>query len=161
MALVPPPAPEDLDTFSHGATDVFDAAQKSQAIDMAASLFWMATGLTEYTDVEEVDKIIKWGLLDMAWSLLVKTENKTEQLSGYSSERIGSYSYSMAQKQIQSGHWTGVEWFAAAIMLLLNATDGAGAVWSTTEHVFEQPYKKDTVEDLFRDPSINGSGSWQ
>lgn len=142
MALSPLPTSADLSTFSHGETDVFTGPQRVQAIDQAAVLLWIATRIENYTADETIDKIIRWAILDMAWSLLVKTENKTASNSGFNSERIGSYSYSIAMSRVQSSQPTGVNWFDAAVTLLLGEFD-LGAVWSVSENVFSQPYEPD------------------
>lgn len=145
------PSPADLDLFSHGETDGFSVPQKQLAIDQAAALLWLATGVTEDPTDPTVLQIVKWAMLDMAWSLLVKTSNKTEIYSPFSSERIGSYSYAKANKQITSGEETGVEWFDAAVSLLNNMDPaaGQGAAWSTSEHVFPQGYEEQRLLEDF------------
>lgn len=146
LDLTPLPTAADLVTFSHGETDVFTVDERNQAIDMASVLLWLATDLEHYTGDATVDKIIKWGILDQAWCLLLHTENKTAQASGFSSERIGSYSYSIAQGRIASGQDTGCGWFDTAVKLLLGAAGtGAGAVWSSTEWVFTEPFCNDSA----------------
>lgn len=159
MALDPKPSGADLDTFSHDETAVFTGPQKVQAIDQASVLLWMATKVDAFTGDETLDKIIRWAVLDMAWSLLVKTENKTAMNSPFSSERIGSYSYSKALRQVQAGQGTGVEWFDVAVSLFLGEA-GEGAVWVATEHVFEQPYRTDRPATVLSDPALYGSMIW-
>lgn len=136
------PLPEELDQFSLGATDVFAEDQKTDAIQQAADLLYLATGVTEdpTNATGQILRIISWGLMDMAWKLLVTSENKTEINSPYSSETIGSYSYAkQAAAAIANGMLTGVEWFDAVVKLL-NGLSGESVIWSQSEHVFSQPY---------------------
>lgn len=134
------PDPEELDEFSHGATDSFDDSQKFTALQQAADLLYLATGVETDPENPTVLRILGWGLMDMAFKILITRENQTEIYSPYTSETIGSYSYS--KSRVMAGEVTGVEWFDAIVKLLMGAM-GAGAVWSATEHVFEQPYCED------------------
>lgn len=150
MSLTKPSA-ADLDLFSHGELDDFTTPQKSLAIDQAAILLWLATEVTEDPSDESVLSVVKWGILDMAWSLLIKTANKTEVYSPFAGERIGSYSYSKATSQVKSNQATGVDWFDTAVTLLTNLDPaaGMGVAWSTSEQVFPVGYAQQELLENF------------
>lgn len=143
MALTLPET-EELDQFSLGSTDIFEVDQKRDAIQQAADLLYLATGVTD--DPQDATpqqmRILNWGLMDMAWKLLVTTENKPEINSPYSSETIGSYSYAkQAASAIMNGMLTGVTWFDALVKMLAGINN-EGVVWSSSEHVFTEPYSQ-------------------
>lgn len=160
MALEPPGS-DELDEFSHGSlAALFTEDQMDMALQQATDLLWLSTRVDEMPDDETVERIVNWGIMDMAWSLLVHTENKTEINSPYSSERIGSYSYSKALDQVRRGNPTGVPWFDAAVGLLTEGNSDYAAIWSTTETVFTSPYSTDLCIPLSHDPALFGTTGW-
>lgn len=136
------PTAEELDDFADNATDDFGTAVKEQAILQAMDLLWLATGVTEQPTDARISRIVAWGILDMAWSLLIKTEAKTEINSPFSSERIGSYSYQKGRQLLTKGLPSGIEWFDTVVALLKGLDEAASMV--STEHVFSTPYVRET-----------------
>lgn len=141
------PTAEALDDFSDNSTDDYGTSLKEQAIQQAMDLLWLATEITEQPTDARIARIVNWGILDMAWALLIKTESKTESNSPFSGERIGSYSYQKtrpvgsygrARQAISKGLMAGVEWFDTAVALLRNPDSEQN--WVTTEQVFTHPY---------------------
>lgn len=166
MAFDPQPTPADLSAFSGGGADVFTSAQATMAIDEASVLLWLATGRTTTlavmdTNAAEYNKLINWGILSMAWWLLIQNENFTQEMSGYSGERIGSYSYTKALNQIHNGQPTDVPWFNNAVTALGgldgNGVNSASPMYVSTERVFKSPYRNDHIP-LWLPPVRDGCG---
>lgn len=151
------PDPEDLDQFTLGASEVFDDDAKFMALQMAGDLLYIATGVTEDPTDEYTLRILGWGLMDMAFKILITRENQTEIYGPYSSETIGSYSYSkQALSAIQQGLATGVEWFDLLVKLL-NGIAGNTVTSVTSERVFKEPYCADDVDARMRQfPDVYG-----
>lgn len=150
------PDPEELDEFTLGASEIFDEDQKLNALQDAADLLYVATGVTDDPTDEYVLRLLSKGLMDMAFKILITKENQTEIYSPYSSETIGSYSYvKQALAAIQQGLMTGVEWFDI-IVNLLNRGKGDGTVSVTSEHVFKEPYCEDDPSGLILRPDVYG-----
>ena len=140
--MLPLPDTEELDEFSHDETAQFSDDQKELALQQAGDLLFIATEYDETPDDLRLIRIIKYGLMDMAWSLLVQTENKSEIFSPFSSERIGSYSYSKALSRIANGQDSGVAWFDRLLGYLgtLGLVATSAISWGSAESVFTQPY---------------------
>lgn len=150
------PDPEELDQFTQGATDIFDEDAKLQALQQAGDLIYVATRVTTDPTDEYVLRILGYGLMDMAFKILITKENQTEIYSPYSGETIGSYSYQkQALSQIQQGLATGVEWFDIAVKLLIGETDSA-TVSVTSEHVFTEPYCESNLDGWLTRPDVYG-----
>jgi hypothetical protein len=92
------PTPQELEDHKVEVTP-------EQALQHAADLFVIATGITDQpTDLME-QRLVKQAILDMAWFLQDDHENFEAKTSPFSSERIGSYSYvkAQAQKKLETG----------------------------------------------------------
>lgn len=95
------------------------------ALQQATDLMSIATGLTEDTTDPIGARMMTWGILDMAWKILVSFDNREESYTPYTSERIGSYSYSKMLQKTTSGGETGVEFFDAAVSYMADVISGA------------------------------------
>jgi hypothetical protein len=143
------PDPEELDQFTQGASDIFSDDAKFVAFQQAADLFYVAAGITDDPTDEYALRILKWGLMDMAYKILITRENQAEIYSPYSSETIGSYTYSKMLSAIQAGLRTGVEWFDIALSLLTGAAN-TGAMSVSSEHVFTEPYCEPSLAEQYQ-----------
>lgn len=149
------PGEDELDDFSMNETDRFDGDQKDNAIQQAADLLFIATGLDEDPTDARTARIVNYAILAMAWKLLDVTDNTTEINSPFQSETIGSYSYSKMLASISQGLMTGVSWFDIAVKMLLGATTD-GTVWSKSENVFSQPFDHNDSVNTYYLPDAFG-----
>lgn len=139
MSLVPPGI-DEYEDFAHGDVPEDDDWTES-ALQQATDLFWLATGLIEYPDDEQQTRIATYAILEMAQYLLVNDDNRTQIFGPYSSERIGSYSYSkmpQIRSSIQTGTPMGLTWWDRAISLF--STVSSGLIWSASEKVMPRSY---------------------
>lgn len=144
MALTPPDT-GDLAEFM-GVSERDLDARADMMLQQATDLMEMATGLEAYP-AALVGRVMLNGIKDMAWALLVGLENRAEQFSPFSSERIGSYSYQKAAAAVIQGEATGVPLFDMAIASVVKAAGGVASV--TSEHVFDPlGYKQAEIEAL-------------
>lgn len=148
MALLLP-TPDQLEAYKQGIND-------QEALQLAADLFTVATGVTENpTDPMEA-RLVNYAVMEMAWYLQVNHEDLEAEFSPFSSERIGSYSYSKMTTAVQKGIATGVPAFDYAVAYFGAQGQPDGTVCgTTTEWVFEQtgvPVIPPTPNAWYRDP---------
>lgn len=139
------PTSEDLDAYKAGVDN-------ATALQIASDLFTMATGIdTAPTDPFQ-ERLIHNAILDMAWFLQEDHENKEAQFSPFSSERIGSYSYTKAAKAIQTQTSTGVSAFDLAVEYFKGL--GPSVITMDSEWVFAKGYNRSIYDPaVSQDPS--------
>lgn len=145
------PLPAELDALEEGLDE-------TTAIQMAADLFTMATGVTDQPTDPMQQRIIKYAILEMAWALTVRHEDMEAIFSPFSGERIGSYSYTKAINAVATGSKTGVPMFdrAVAYFNLLGRSANPNV---TSEWVFKQG-EKWAANLRHNDPFNFGDASW-
>ena len=114
MALTLPTV-VDLALFQHeDAVENEDWA--NEALQLAADLFKFAGGPTEDDQLESAaeTRLVNAAICDMAWFLLIDRDNREAIYSPFSSERIGSYSYSKVAAAVNGRQATGVAFFDQA-----------------------------------------------
>jgi hypothetical protein len=137
-------------------------AQESEwaedALQRATDLARIATGLTEDPvgpddDPDFPQRILTQGILAMAYAIEVRSDDADEFYSPFTSERLGSYSYSKAMQAVREGSATGVPWFDE--MVAYFAAADASSFAMATEYVFAQPYSVYVAQNTtFLDPSL-------
>jgi hypothetical protein len=137
-------------------TERFSATEEEWADDSlsrATDLMSIATGLTADPEDELTARLVRVGILAMAHMIYVTSgQDRSVFYNPYSSERIGSYSYSKAQQQVGSGQPTGVPEFDAAVRYVLSSAEEGGYFSSSSEEVFEGPF--DAVEPVRQVPLV-------
>lgn len=136
-------------------------------LQAANDLLQLATGITKAPDPNTpLGRIAKFGIMDMAWFVGTSMEDRDEFFSPFSSERIGSYSYSKASANVRASLDTGVPFFDQAVKWLSGAVDADQHIGLavTSENVFPRPQSRyrQQVEHLgplgdvwLEDPSMN------
>lgn len=143
MALEVPDT-EDLRVHMH-QTEPFSSIETEwaeYALQHATDLAEVGTGWSETPTNELHARLLNVGILSMAHMLYVTGGEDREALySPYSSERLGSYSYTKAQSAVTSGKPTGVPEFDYIVDLARSLdTDEGGLFTTEAEAVFKQPY---------------------
>lgn len=130
---------KDLADFVTREEDEFDPTRALTYITQASFLLELATCLNEPPTDQKQLKLWKYAVLDMAMKLYIGADFLTQKWSPFSSESIGSYSYSIAQSKIQNGEQTGSNWFDMAVgsMGVCDLMGGTGASSSGGIEVFE------------------------
>jgi hypothetical protein len=136
MALTVPPI-DDLATFQN--VEEVEDPRGEMALQQATDLMAIATGLSEDPTDPIGLRMMSWGILDMSWKILVGFDNREESYTPYSSERIGSYSYSKMLQQAQQGEATGVEFFDSAVAYLTGLVNGNGSIMSASGEFVMNP----------------------
>lgn len=115
----------DLAEFS-GRPAVSYSLYADQALSQALLLFKIGTCLVEFPTLELEADLAKMGILSMADSIVLAQSTQKAAASPFSSESIGSYSYSKAAKAVSKGEETGIMWFDLAVKKLTqcNISDG-------------------------------------
>lgn len=147
LLFVLTPTPEDLAKWKGlESVEELDAPTEAvaQHLRLAAALFILATDLTTVPDPNTpIGEIVQAGVLDMAWYIGTSMEDRDAMFSPFSSERIGSYSYSKAARAVSNGDSTGVPFFDLALKYFGRDDEAAAAALFglSSEHVFSQPYE--------------------
>lgn len=145
------PTPYDLQNHKEGVSD-------ADALQRAADLLFLGAGIsTDPTDPLE-KRLVRDAIMDMAWYLQTAHEDLEESFSPFQSERIGSYSYTKAQRAVQSGQATGVPAFDTAISYFLALAMG-GVPVTDSEWVFKPGYTETPEQAVYHDPSRTGVSS--
>jgi hypothetical protein len=151
VALTPPDTDQFLEFMMRDSWAEVEyipgtATQKEERaeymLQQATDLFYMATGLTEDPEDETHLRIVEQGIMSMAHALVVRAEDRDAEYAPFSSETIGSYSYSKAAGDVQARQSTGIAGFDAAVLFFNGINpDAMGAEsWARSEHVFSQPF---------------------
>ncbi len=115
MALTAPTI-SDLATFTGRAEGSFTAFA-SQALIQAALLFSIVTKLDSYPDGDDQEQLARNAIMEMADRIYLEQPNATTYASPFSSETIGSYSYTKAStaQRAREGFDTGLFWWELAV----------------------------------------------
>lgn len=158
MALTPPTV-EDLGTFRQEAFASEEEAWAGSVLTQATDALWLFTGMEEYPSDARENRIAKYAIMDLTLWLMAQAEHREEINSPFSSERIGSYSYSKMQ-QARSGLETGIYWLDLLFTLLNRSGADQGLSWVSAERVFnpegythQEERLLERSQDLFMDPS--------
>lgn len=128
----------DLANFT-GQPEAYYSAFSTTAIVQASLLFRIATCLNDLPENADEAELAKNAILDMATSIYESSSYTKQKYSPFSSESIGSYSYSVSLAKIQQGLLTGVPWFDLAVTTIgvCDLLGGAGSHSSGGIEVFE------------------------
>lgn len=112
--MLTPPTVQELATFT-GRANADYTEFALEALNQASLLFSLATGLESYPGNEDLARLAKNGILDMADSIYLSQPYRESSASPFQSETIGSYSYTKAMKAVSKGDATGIMWFDLAV----------------------------------------------
>lgn len=156
MALTPPTV-IDLETFRNEDYPPAEEPFVISVLQSATDAMWVFTGIeTEPTDPRTA-RILKNAIMDLTLWLMTQYDHRDEINSPFSSERIGSYSYSKMQASSR-GEDTGIWWLDFFFRLLRNPDQESSAGWVASERVFNPDgytYAEQQAADKMkvRDPS--------
>ena len=142
MTLTPPDTDDLLVVMRETAYDD-DAAEEyaELVLQQATDLFHIATSMDEDPTDETALRIMNMGITELAFALFVQSDDKSSMYSAFTSERIGSYSYSKAANAVMKAEATGIPMFDLAVQYFRGGADGGdGIITLRTEDVFVQPY---------------------
>lgn len=138
----------DVDEFSLFKGEDFDEDEIERVelfLKMATVLVFLrlkTLGVAGRPDLNDPETdnglLVRWAVLDLAWYLGTSMEDRDAMFSPFSSERIGSYSYSKAQQAARVGGRLGVPFFDMLLDFLDMdlETAAAGASWASSSKVF-------------------------
>lgn len=110
----------------------------SSVIPQATLLFKMGTCLVDPSTLKpEEQQLIDFAILAMADAIHLSAPYSEALASPFSSESIGSYSYSKATSAVQQGDATGIQWFDMAVSHLGVCDTSDGIEMSGGIEIFE------------------------
>jgi hypothetical protein len=116
-----------------------------QALLQAAFLLSIRTGLSETPDSEPGASLAKFAIMDLAHQMYLEAPYDEILAKPFSSESIGSYSYSKSAQAARKGETTGSMWFDLAVEQLSDL-NGSYDVNSGSISVFERSDYYQTAE---------------
>lgn len=105
----------DLAKFSGRPEASYKGDYPETALSQALLLFKLGTCLAGLPDDPTKAELARMGILAMADDIFLKQKYQQVSASPFSSESIGSYSYSKRAQQASQGEETGVMWFDLAV----------------------------------------------
>lgn len=127
MAEYPTYDVDDLAEISGYPVELYtNEAFVTQALKQATLLFKIGTCLAAFPDDELAAELAENGILDLANAIYWVQPFQSVLRNPFSSETIGSYSYSKLQQAVSAGLPTGVSWFDLAVTRLSVCDDVAG-----------------------------------
>jgi hypothetical protein len=130
------PSVSDLATFK-GKSENFYTQFAEQALAQAALLLSIRTGLTAIPEDESEALLANYAIMDLANQIYLESPYDEILAKPFSSESIGSYSYSKSASAARKGEDSGSMWFELALERLGNV-DGDFDVNSGSISMFER-----------------------
>jgi hypothetical protein len=120
--MLPAPTTAELATFT-GRDEASFTAFAAQALAQATLLFRLRTKLTDYPADPDLEQLARMAILEMAYKLYLEQPHSEVLASPFSSETIGSYSYSKSATFLNArqGKDTGLLWWELAMDELAQA----------------------------------------
>lgn len=140
------PSISDLTTFK-GKSAGYYTSFADQALLQAALLLRIRTGITEYPEDDDLELLARYAIMDLANLIYLETPYDEVLAKPFSSESIGSYSYSKSAQAARRGEQTGSMWFDLAVSELASI-GGIFDVSSDSISLFER-------EDYYQDVDGN------
>lgn len=136
--MLPIPTVAELANFK-GKSETFYTSFATQAMAQAALLLSIRTGLTSLPEDESEATLALYAIMDLGNQIYLEAPYDEILAKPFSSESIGSYSYSKSAQAAQRGEKTTSMWFELALERLGNE-DGDYEVNSGSISVFERAH---------------------
>jgi len=144
MALTVP----DIERFETYKGETFDPTEYpavEEHLQAATDLMELATGIHTDFPLNTLEyRTMERGILDAAWYIGTSLEDRDAMFSPFSTERIGSYSYSKMAGAAASKVDTGIPFFDLAIKYFTGLDVGTSVMAVTSERVMPD-------QDWYRD----------
>lgn len=115
MAAYPELTAQDLSSFTGRPAASYPATSVTTALAQARLLFKMSTCLANLPDDEDELSLARYAILSYADFIVLTLPFAKAIASPFSSESLGSYSYSKAAAAAAKGEKTGLMWFDLAV----------------------------------------------
>lgn len=130
-----PPTVEELQTFRGEVFPLAERAQVEMYLQQATDALWVFTGADSFPTDARLRRLFQNAILDLTLWLLSRAEHRDEINSPFTSERIGSYSYSKMQRAADTGD-SGIYWLDLLFKALKAPSESGEIPWVTSERVF-------------------------
>lgn len=147
--MLPIPTVAELAAFKMRPVSFYSETYALQAMSQAALLLMLRTGISEMPEDEQEATLARYAIMDLGNQIYLESPYDEILAKPFSSESIGSYSYSKSSQAAKNGEATGSMWFDLAISQL-SALDGSYDVNSASISLFEREnYYRDESGDRF------------
>lgn len=159
MAEYPTYDVSDLAEFSGEDVDAYDRVSfVESALAQATLLFKIGTCLSAFPDDETQGQLAKFAIISMADAIYWAQPWQKMLRTPFSSETIGSYSYSKLSTAVSAGLPTGVSWFDLAISTL--SVCGTTGILSGGWNVFEENKEPHGGYGVYLGPADQNPDTW-
>lgn len=135
--MLPIPTVAELAAFKMKPESFYNSTYALQAMTQAAFLLMLRTGISEMPTDEQESTLVEYAIMDLGNIIYLESPYDTILAKPFSSETIGSYSYSKSAQAAKNGDATGSIWFDLAVEQL-SALDGSYEVNSESISMFER-----------------------
>jgi hypothetical protein len=149
MALTVPSQTDLEDFWGDTYPTELTVDRANMLLDLSTNLMWLGTSLEADPTDARLASLVKYGIMDMAIYMYIYREELDAVYSPFSSERVGSYSYSKMLKSVQQGIDTGVQIFDRVVAYYRDLAMAACGGWTSSESVFRNGYIPLAVEAFF------------
>lgn len=149
MALTVPAQADLQDFWGDTYPSELTTARAAMLLDLSTNLMWLGTSLEADPSDARLASLVKYGILDMAIFMYIYREELDAVYSPFTSERVGSYSYSKMMKAVQQGIDTGVPMFDRIVAYYRDLAMAADGGWTSSESIFRNGYIPLAVEAYF------------
>lgn len=135
--MLPIPTVAELAAFKMRPVGFYTETYALQAMSQAALLLMLRTGISEMPEDDQEATLVSYAIMDLGNQIYLESPYDEILAKPFSSETIGSYSYSKSAQAAKNGETTGSMWFDLAISQL-SALDGSYDVNSSSISMFER-----------------------
>lgn len=135
--MLPIPTVAELAAFKMKPVEFYTEAYALEAMTQASVLLSYRTGIYDMPGDEQQQTLIDYAIMDLGNLIYLEAPYDEIKAKPFSSESIGSYSYSKSAQAAKNGDSTGSLWFDLAVDQL-SALDGSFDVNSESISMFER-----------------------
>lgn len=160
MAEYPVYTKDDVAQATGNDIDEYERSFIDEAITQATLLFKRGTCLAQFPDNPDDAATARYAILYMADAIYFIQPWQKVLRNPFSSETIGSYSYSKLSTAVSAGLPTGVSWFDIGIAELSVCDTNGGAPMSGGWNVFEEHKYPHGGYGVYLGPADQNPDTW-
>jgi len=143
--MLPISTVSELAAFKMKPVSFYNETYALEAMTQASVLLTFRTGISEMPADEQEATLVNYAIMDLGNLIYLEAPYDEIKAKPFSSESIGSYTYSKSAQAAKNGESTGSMWFDLAVEQL-SALDGSFDVNSDSISMFER-------DNLYTGPS--------
>lgn len=135
--MLPIPTVAELAAFKMRPVSFYTETYALEAMTQASVLLTFRTGVSDTPADSQEATLVRYAIMDLGNQIYLESPYDEIKAKPFSSESIGSYSYSKSAQAAKNGETTGSLWFDLAVDQL-SSSDGSYEVNSESISMFER-----------------------